>query len=141
MSISQMSNGFKKWKKQTSTSPSIRHLSHYKYLLILEKKDSQIDLLNKTMLMIHNTLINASLYNTTLLTRWTKSDVIMIPKIINTPQINRLRVINKFEADFNIVLNFVLAENCNSPVRLTRRTPRELMGNPSKIQCRSSGIN
>ena len=32
-----------------------------------------------------------------------KIDVIMIPKLINNPQINRLRVINKFEGGFNLV--------------------------------------
>ena len=28
----------------------------------------------------------------------------MIPKLQNNPQINRLRVINKFEVDFNLML-------------------------------------
>ena len=106
MSIAQMLEDFRKWKKQTSTSSSNRHISHYKCLLIPEDKDSKIDKYNKTMLMIHNTIINASIYNSIPLTRWTKSDVIMIPKLQNNPKMNRLRVINKFEVDFNLMLKF-----------------------------------
>ena len=115
-----MSEGFRKWKEQTSTSPSNRHLSHYKCLLIPEEKDSKINKFNKTMLMIHITIINASIYNSIPLTRWTKSDVIMIPKLQNNPQINRLRVINKFEADFNLMHNFF-----SQKLQLTRQNDEE----------------
>ena len=104
MSISQMSEGFRKWKEQTSTSPSNRHLSHYKCLLIPEEKDSKTDKFNKMMLKIHNAILNASIYTSISLKRWTTLDVIMLTKLQNSPQINRLRVINKFEADFNHIL-------------------------------------
>ena len=99
-----MSDGFRKWKKQTSTSLSNRYISHYNCLLIPEEKDSKTYKFNKMMLIIHNTLMNASIYNSIPLTRWTKSDVIMLPKLQNNPQINRIRVINKVEVDFNLML-------------------------------------
>ena len=58
------------------------------------------------MLKIHNTIINASISTSLPLKRRTKSDIIMLPKLQNNPQINRLRVINKFQADFNLMLKF-----------------------------------
>ena len=58
------------------------------------------------MLYIHNTMINTSLYLGYPLTCWTNSEVMMIPKETNNIQINRIRVINKYEADFNLVFDF-----------------------------------
>ena len=106
MSIAQMLNGFRKWKEQTSTSPSNRHLSHYKCLLIPEEKVYKTDKFNKMMLKIHNTILNASIYTSIPLKRWKKLDVIILPKLQNNSQINRLRVINNFEVDFNLMLKF-----------------------------------
>ena len=101
-----MSEGFKKWQEKTSTSPSLRHLGHYKCLLIPNNNtnDFTIKYFNTTMLSIHNTIINVPLAIGTPLERWTTSEVIMIPKDKDTTQINRLRVINKYEADYNLIL-------------------------------------
>ena len=41
-----------------------------------------------------------------LLKRWNLSEVIMIQKEIDNPRINRNRVLNKYEADFNLILKF-----------------------------------
>ena len=75
-----MSGGFKKWREKTSASPSLRHLRHYKCLLIPDNntKDSTIKALNTTMLSIHNTMINTPLPIGTPLERWTISEVMMI---------------------------------------------------------------
>ena len=77
-----MVKGFQRWKEKTSTSPSTRHLGHYKCLLIPEnnKKGNTIELFNKTMLYIHNIMINAALHLGYPLARWTNSEVIMLPK-------------------------------------------------------------
>ena len=56
------------------------------------------------MLVIHNTIINLATSTGIPLKRWTMSEVIMIQKEINNPKINRLRVLNKYEAEFNLVL-------------------------------------
>ena len=58
------------------------------------------------MLHIHNVMINSSLSLGVPLHRWTTSEVIMIPKEPNNIQINRLRLINLYEADYNLVLKF-----------------------------------
>ena len=55
------------------------------------------------MLAIHNTIINSATSTGIPLKRWTLSEVVMIQKEKNNPRINRLRVLNKYEADFNLV--------------------------------------
>ena len=51
-------------------------------------------------------MINGALHLGYSLARWTNSEVIMLPKDTDNIQINRLRVINKYEADFNLVLKY-----------------------------------
>ena len=58
------------------------------------------------MLAIHNTIINSATTTGIALKRWKLSEVIMIQKEIKNPRINRLRVLNKYEADLNLVFNF-----------------------------------
>ena len=107
ISIKQMSDGLKCRRESTSTSPSKRHLGHYKSLLTSDGKENNkiITHFNAFMLQLHNTLINASISTGVPLTRWTTSKVIMIEKEKNNPRIKRLRVINKYEADYNLIPN------------------------------------
>ena len=58
------------------------------------------------MLAIHNTIINSATTTGIALKRWKLSEVIMIQKEIKNPRINRLRVLNKYETDLNLVFNF-----------------------------------
>ena len=58
------------------------------------------------MLHIHNVMINSSLSLDSPSNRWTTLEVIMIPKEPNNIQINRLRLTNLYEADYNLVLKF-----------------------------------
>ena len=58
------------------------------------------------MLTIHNTIINSATTTDIALKRWKLSEVIMIQKEIKNQRINRLRVLNKYEADLNLVFNF-----------------------------------
>ena len=135
-----MSEGFRKWKEQTSTSPSNRHLSHYKSLLIPEEKDSKTDKFNKMILKIHNTILNASIYTSISLKRWTTLDVIMLTKLQNNLQINILRVINKFEADFNLMLKLFWPKAATHQAKRRGETPREPRKNQTKMQCGSSSF-
>ena len=63
---------------------------------------------NKTseILHIHNTILNASIVLGLPLDRWLVFIAIMIEKEKNNSQINRLRIINLYEADYNLVLKF-----------------------------------
>ena len=51
-------------------------------------------------------MINAPLAIGIFLERWTTSGVIIIPKDKQTKKVNRLRVINKYKADRNLVLKY-----------------------------------
>ena len=106
--MKQMLDGFQKLKEQMSTSLSICHLGHYKCLLILDnnKVGTTIKHFNTTMLIIYNTIMNAVLAIRYPLARKKKSEVSMIPKEKTTIKINQLRVINKYETDYSLVLKF-----------------------------------
>ena len=62
--------------------------------------------LTPSTLHVHNTIINTSITSDTPLNRWTIADVIMIQKESNNSKINKLRVINKLEASYNLVLKY-----------------------------------
>ena len=101
-----MASGFKKWREDTSTSPSQRHLGNYKYLLKPDgqKSKNKLNDFNTTKRNVHNTIINSDTTTGILLKRWTLLDVIILEREPNNPRINRLRVIKKYEVDFNLAL-------------------------------------
>ena len=57
------------------------------------------------MLQTFNTTINATIESGHPLKRWLSPIVIMIEKIPNTPRINKLRIINIYEVDYNLLQN------------------------------------
>ena len=85
--------GFSQWKEQTSTSPSGRHLGHYKALI---QHDTLLACMTKFLqLVIDNGLV---------IHRWCNAVNIMIEKDKGTPKITRLRIIHLFEAHLNLFL-------------------------------------
>ena len=100
-----MKQGFQKWKEKTSTSPSKSPLGYYKYLLIPYNNKEDITIsVNNNMIYLHYVMINSSLSLGSPLNLWTTSEVIIILKESNNIQINRLRLINLYEVDYNLVL-------------------------------------
>jgi hypothetical protein len=85
--------GFGKWKESTSTSPSGRHLGHYKAII-------QDDLLLNNLTKFMQIVVESGMT----LTRWCNAVNIMIEKDHGQPKITRLRIIHLFEADFNFFL-------------------------------------
>ena len=61
---------------------------------------------DKDILQTINTIINATIASGVSLTRWLTSLVVMIEKIPALPRINKLRVINIYEADYNLLLKY-----------------------------------
>ena len=57
------------------------------------------------MLSLHHTITSTVLLNSASLNRWLVSIVILTPKDSGQPKIHRLRIINTYEADYNLVLN------------------------------------
>lgn len=88
--------GFNKWKESTTTSPSGRHLGHYKALVQDPKLLRSLTL-----------FLSIALRNGLTIPRWSEATNIMIEKDPGNPKINRLRIIHLFEADFNFLLKLM----------------------------------
>ena len=58
------------------------------------------------MWCIHNNITNIALFNQKPLTKWLLSLVIILPKDSGRPKIYRIRLINIYESDYNMVLKF-----------------------------------
>jgi hypothetical protein len=85
--------GITGWQKSTSTSPSGRHLGHYKSIV------QDADLLGVQVM-----LMNIAIKNGIALDRWCKSVTVMIEKDTGRPAIRRLRIIHLYKADYNLFL-------------------------------------
>ena len=98
-------HGFKTWKETTSTSPSGRHLGHYKAIIQ-----------DKPLLHCLTQFLQVTIASGLTLSRWCNAVSIMIEKDQGKPRLNRLRIIHLFEADFNFFLKLVWGS------RLVKRT-------------------
>jgi hypothetical protein len=100
----------KVWRETTSTSPSGRHLGHYKtvgkpiaYACTREERDALEDD-RIAILQAHLDIINYCMYHGYSLQRWQQVVNVMILKEVNNHKIHRLRVLHLFEADYNLIL-------------------------------------
>ena len=84
-------NAIKAWKETTSTSPSGRHLGHYRTAIM-----------DKAMVQLHTDLLNLPIAFGFAPERCTHSVTPLIEKDEGLPYLTRLRVIHLFEADFNL---------------------------------------
>jgi len=105
----EVNQAFSKWREYTSTSPSLRHLGHYKAVaqgrspLPREQDDKSLATKNRIM-KVHTAVINACIQHQHVLDRWKKVASAMIEKIPGQPRIDKLRVIHLIEADLNLLL-------------------------------------
>lgn len=100
------------WDEQTSTSPSGRHLGHYKALLMADGQDHTYNKQNNVnprwalqRVYFHIALAATRQGNT--LKRWCQSSTMMLEKTPGQPRIHKLRVIHIFEADYNLMLKLL----------------------------------
>ena len=106
VSLEDISRRFRKWNEQTSTSPSRRHLGHYKSLLspISPSDDSESDDAT-SILDVHLSLINFCARTGYSLHRWQKIVTTTIPKEANNFKLHRLRVIHLYEANLTCLFS------------------------------------
>ena len=86
-------NCFKAWKEATSTSPSGRHLGHYKAIIA-----------HPVLLHCFVQFMNIVIARGIAIPRWCNATNVMIEKDSGKPRINRLRIVHLFEADLNFYL-------------------------------------
>jgi hypothetical protein len=113
-SISQkeFAKGFKKWSEGTSTSPSGRHLGHYRCLLVDDDYDGYTEEdpdPSDLILGVYYKLASLALKWGISLERWQNSITTMIEKQPGCPRINKLRVIHLYKADYNLLLKIIWA--------------------------------
>ena len=100
--------GIQKWKEKTSTSPSGRHLGHYHAQILPPMNNEALDIQSK-FLRLHLGIINLAIKHQITLSRWIKVDTLCIPKDAGIPKMTRLRPLNLYEADLNLVLRQLVA--------------------------------
>ena len=111
LSMDNFVGKLKVWNESTTTSPSGRHLGHYKSLIKpFRAKDATDDVyyLNiqrEALLRAHWQLLNYCLKHCYSLKRWQQVVNVMIHKEPGNNMIHRLRVIHLFEANYNLVLS------------------------------------
>ena len=93
VSEADVMRGFNAWKETTSTSPSGRHLGHYKALVR-----------HPTLLACLTKFLNIVISRGIAIPRWCNATNVMIEKDSGKPRIHRLRIVHLFEADFNFFL-------------------------------------
>ena len=96
-----------KWKETTSTSPSQRHLGHYKCLVpphnYCMEEFQQTD--EYSILDVHLTLLYFCSYTGYSLNRWQSIVTTTIPKETGNFKIHQLHVIHLYEADLTALFS------------------------------------
>ncbi len=93
ISEEDITRGFKRWSENTTTSPSGRHLGHYKALIQ-----------HPILLRCFSQFMNVAVLSGIAVHCWCKATSVLIEKDPGVPNINRLRIIHLFEADYNFFL-------------------------------------
>ena len=120
--------GIKRWKERTSTSPSGRHLGHY-HAQILPRMGEESENVTTTFVNIHVTILNLATKQKIVLPRWKEVNTICLPKDTGTPKIHRLRPLNLYEADLNLLLRIILAKRLLRKAERENTLPDEAWGN------------
>jgi hypothetical protein len=109
ISYEEFRNALNVWNEKTTTSPSGRHLGHYKLLLKLQVLDEDNEQINysEIILKTYYNIVMISLRLGVPLKRWGEITTCMIEKIPGVSRINKLRVIHIFEADYNLILKVI----------------------------------
>jgi hypothetical protein len=114
ISTDDFEQDFKHWNEATSTSPSGRHLGHYKAILALrhlepdkDEDGNPIETTSQLILEAITTVARLAIRKGLILDRWLNVTNVMIELIPGKPFLNKLRVIHLFEADFNLCLRIL----------------------------------
>ena len=108
----ELKQTFKKWRESTSTSPSGRHLGHYRALSkeVDQKSDWPDDQPTPDVLLgIVSKILRMTLRHTHVLNRWKTIHNTMFQKEAGNFKIHRLRVIHIMEADLQAIHKIAVA--------------------------------
>jgi hypothetical protein len=110
----EMCYNFQKWKEQTTTSPSSKHLGIYKSLINAVRFNIQPDtedtpILATRALEIQHMILNLAVRECHTLERWQTVHNFFLEKLPGNPLIEKLRVIHIYEADWNFLNRYFAA--------------------------------
>jgi hypothetical protein len=107
----EITKGFQAWKEITSTSPSNRHLGHYKSLLRPDGREGNETTkeLAGSILQVHHRMTALCAKLGISLQRWQEIVTTMLEKETGHPKLHRLRVIHLLEADLNLLIKILIA--------------------------------
>jgi hypothetical protein len=103
-------HGLLHWKESTSTSPSSRHLGHYKAIINYPKRkkearnENYVSKCKLDLLELYTNLVNIPLKYGFAPEPWCTSITVMLKKDPRSPRIEHLQIIHLFEADYNFCL-------------------------------------
>ena len=116
ISLEDYKSGFCKASEKTSSAPSGQHLGHYRAALT-----------SNSLSFVYSTVMSLTFEYGFTLERWTNALQVMLEKVVVTPRLDKLRVIQLIEADLNMVLRIVFgrrlihrAEDRNTNLPLQR---------------------
>jgi hypothetical protein len=103
MTPEQVSQGFKKWKEETSTSLSGCHLG-LRRILSFTTGSKELEKVRNSIQQIQADIINIPVSQGFSPQRWQMVVNAMLEKIARKPLLHKLRVIHILEADYNLAL-------------------------------------
>ena len=99
--------GIKKWREGTTTSESSKcHLGHYK-AMVCETLTNECDEIRGKMLEMKASLMSIASMHGFVYDRWMIIYNQMLEKIEGQPRMDKLRIINLYEADLNLLLGII----------------------------------
>jgi hypothetical protein len=106
ITFEEFKKGIEKWRERTTTSPSGRHLGHYKILVKLNVTDYYDIKINysEIILKTYYNIIMSAIFLGKPVKRWREITTCMIQKVPGVSKLDKLRVIHLFEADYNLIL-------------------------------------
>jgi Reverse transcriptase (RNA-dependent DNA polymerase) len=109
-SFLEFTSAIQKWNERTTTSPSGRHLGHYKiaHRIKVQEDDNQPDQA-ESLLKLYHKIISLAIKIGKPIKRWTNVTTCMIEKLPGIPRIDKMRVIHLFEVDYNLILKIMWA--------------------------------
>jgi hypothetical protein len=111
----QVSQGFKRWREETSTSPSGCHLGLQR-IPAFSTETKEDELMRQQIQQVQADVVNLPIGNGFSPSRWQVVVNAMLEKIAGKPLLHKLRVIHILEADYNLALKEIfgrrLMRNC-----------------------------
>jgi hypothetical protein len=106
--------GFKKWRKRTTASPSNKHLGIYKSFINAIRFNiyTQNETINQ--IQIQHTLMTLAIQHCHKYNGWKKVHNFMLEKMLGVPLLNKLPVIHIYDADWSLIQEFYIAHKLSN---------------------------